>query len=68
MTVGGVPEALDVTPEGPTEYERLAVDLAEEIYRMQFAQSAMRDYQLGQKFDEGFEAGVLAAENGVGRA
>lgn len=31
------------------------------------ATQALREFQLEQAYDDGFEAGVLAAENGVAR-
>lgn len=63
MTDSGVRETLDVG-----QAETLALDLADKIYGMQLAQQAMRDYQLERARDEGFEYGVLATENGLGRA
>lgn len=31
------------------------------------AVAAVKEYKLGVAYDDGFEAGVLAAENGLGR-
>lgn len=42
--------------------------LIKSLDEMAFAQGALRQYHLEKAHDEGFEYGVLATENGLGRA
>lgn len=42
-------------------------DIMNALDRVSLATKALREYQLGEAYDDGFEAGVLAAENGLAR-
>lgn len=42
-------------------------DIMNALDQVSTATKALREYQLSEAYDDGFEAGVLAAENGLAR-
>lgn len=45
----------------------LESDILDSLDNVTKATSALREFQLNEAYDDGFEAGVLASENGLAR-
>lgn len=47
--------------------KELEANVTDALENMAKASGALRQYQLNEAYDDGFEAGVISQENGLGR-